>query len=562
MRRFTTHHKRKVRSLDGIWDFSWLGVADPANVDPGKITFGEHMAVPGCFDANALYGGKHGLAAYQKTLHLVPNKTYRLVFDSVLHWGQFFIDGKSLGEHAGGYTIFSLDFKAGRANAVLTVLVDNRFDAKRSPLHRPHFDWYHFGGLGRGVELHELSDVSIDGLFTKTTSISGPELEVRIPITNHSGKKEGNFKIIFDGKELVNEKVTIPASKSEIIRILKVSGSSLWSPEKPNLHELVVELEEDDFCERVGLRQVEARGQDILLNGEKIILRGVNRHESHPQFGAALPPAIIASDMLQLRDLGVDFVRGSHYPQDHLFLDLCDENGILVWCEGTGWQYDEEMRETGFAEAQEKHLEEMIVSLCNHPSIIFWGMLNESFGNRDFAPAVYERCVKKIRSLDDSRLVTYATCKPKDDLTLHLFDVISVNTYPGWYDGTFEEIPAKLKKLADLIDQRGFADKPFIISEIGADGIYGWRDWNASRTTETYQAKLLDSAIRTILKKDSRFAGIAIWQFCDIRTSEMNEISKGRGYNNKGLVDEYRRPKLAYETVKGLFTGGKESKTF
>ena len=130
--------------------------------------------------------------------------------------------------------------------------------------------------------------------------------------------------------------------------------------------------------------------------------------------------------------------------------------------------------------------------------------------------------------------------------------MISINCYPGWYVGEIEDIPDYLDKIVAHLDGAGQGEKPLIISEIGAGAVPGWRDWNATRWSEQYQSRLLDVVIRYLFVDRERFAGLAIWQFCDIRSAELvsRVLGRPRGFNNKGLVDEYRRPKLAYEVVK------------
>jgi beta-glucuronidase len=142
-----------------------------------------------------------------------------------------------------------------------------------------------------------------------------------------------------------------------------------------------------------------------------------------------------------------------------------------------------------------------------------------------------------------------------DDVCLDLADVISINSYPGWYVGEIAEIPDNLDRIVRHLDVAGQGDKPLILSEIGAGAVPGWRDWNGARWTEQYQAELLDTVLRHLFVDRDRACGISLWQFCDCRSSEAGSkiLRRPRGFNNKGIVDEYRRPKLAYETVKRHF---------
>ncbi|HEV8245071.1 MAG TPA: glycoside hydrolase family 2 TIM barrel-domain containing protein, partial [Polyangiaceae bacterium] len=198
-------------------------------------------------------------------------------------------------------------------------------------------------------------------------------------------------------------------------------------------------------------------------------------------------------------------------------------------------------------------LEEMLLMSRNHACVVLWGILNESASDDEACRPAYAQLLGRLRELDPSRPVTYASNHPKNDLCFDLADVISVNCYPGWYWGSLAEIPAALDELLTELERKQ-PNKPIIISEIGAAGLYGWHDWHHGRWSEDYQAELLEHALSHLFAS-GRVAGVAIWQFCDIRTSDALPIilSRPRGFNNKGLVDEYRRPKAAFSAVRRLY---------
>jgi beta-glucuronidase len=310
---------------------------------------------------------------------------------------------------------------------------------------------------------------------------------------------------------------------------------------------------------RFGLRRIEVHAGALWLNGERLQLRGYNRHEWHPNLGPCTPVLQMAADLQILRDLGCNFIRGSHYPQDQKFLDLCDELGFLVLEENLGWG----QREKTFASAKwrEDHAESlraMVRASCNHPSVIIWGFLNEAGTDQDYPRAVIGETVATLRSLDASRPVTYATMFALDDKHLDLVDIISINTYPGWYacedvDDPVGCIKPRIDRCIASIDERGFSGKPILISEIGAEALYGWRDAHNDFFTEEYQAKYLQTACQTALEHP-RCCGIALWHFSDVRTySGGRSLGRPRTFNNKGTLDEYRRPKTAYEVVRRVF---------
>lgn len=551
-RRFAPHELRRVTALDGIWDFAFLGETDPDGVAIDQIAFGDVMAVPGCFDATPAYAGRRGLAAYRISVHIEAGRQ-RLVFEGVQHWCRVYWNGELIREHAGGFTRFWAETEAEAGEAEIVVLVDNRFD-ERSPLHMEHFDWYAYGGVSRSVELHRLDPVRIDALKIDTVSVAERRIDVRIDYTaDESGPAA--LTIDCDGRALLAETVDLE-STGAITKTLELPWAAPWSSEDPNLSTLTVRLGGDDLRERFGIREVRTENGRITVNGEPVTLLGVNRHEAHPQFGHTQPEALLVNDVQQLRDLGCNFVRGSHYPLDPLFLDLCDEAGILVWCESIGWQYPvEHLTDPAFVEAQLAHIDEMVAASQNHPSIILWGILNECPSWSEEGRPVYAKLLGRLRELDPTRPVTYAAINAHDDKCFDLVDVVSANTYPGWYFGDIPDVPAELDRISAHVDALGHADKPLIISEIGAGAVPGHVDQLGSLWTEDYQSRLLDTVAGHLFDGQDRISGLAIWVLGDFRTTEQRDflLRRPRGVNDKGLLDEYRRPKQAYRTVREHF---------
>jgi len=567
-RRYREHDLRHVDDLNGIWDFAFLGDVEPDDVDVRAIRYDDVMAVPGCFDAAPAYAGRRGVAAYRRRVAFRDAVPHRLVLDGAHHWCRVFVGGRKLGDHVGGFTPFGLDIprpRVGEADVVL--LIDNRFNYDRCPIHEEYYDWYHFGGLARGAELHRLGRLWIDSARVTTTDWRRRKVHVRVEWGKYlpGGAARGPGMDSGDRAKLI---VTCAGKRASLARRLKgasgtieldmeLSGAALWSPDAPNLHEMHIRLGDDDLRLRVGIRQVAVDSRHFIINGRAVELMGFCRHESHPQFGHALPDALIAADVQQLLDMGCNFVRGSHYPQDRRFLDLCDEKGLCVWDEAIAWQPKaEHLTDPKFLQAQLRQCEEMVASAANHPSVVLWGVFNEGRSDEEASVDAYAAALGRLRELDPTRPVSYATCRFFQDRCYHLADVIGINCYPGWYFGEIEGIPAYIDGILAHLEKVGQGDKPVIISEIGGGAVPGWRDVHGARWSEQYQARLLETAIRYMFRRRAgRFAALSIWQFGDCRTGEDPGRAMGRPrcFNNKGVVDEYRRPKLAYETVKKLF---------
>jgi len=187
---------------------------------------------------------------------------------------------------------------------------------------------------------------------------------------------------------------------------------SSWSYEAPNLYPLTLgvyapgeDAPADDLTERVGFRTVALVGRALLVNGERVFLRGFNRHEDHPTFGVAIPVAQMVRDLQLKLAAGANAVRTSHYPNDERFLDLCDELGVYVWEENHARGLSlEQMQHPNFAAQCEACNREMVESHLNHPAIVIWGVLNECASHTEVGRPL-RRQLEQLRRLDDSRLL-------------------------------------------------------------------------------------------------------------------------------------------------------------
>ncbi|MCF6175017.1 MAG: hypothetical protein L3J71_04580 [Victivallaceae bacterium] len=171
-----------------------------------------------------------------------------------------------------------------------------------------------------------------------------------------------------------------------------------------------------------------------LKPGKAIKLLEFCRHEAHPQYGPSLPYQQLIAGLQMLRDVGCNFIRGSHYPQDPRFLTLCNEIVFLVFEESMGWgQTVKHFTDQNFIDTQLKQTAEMLAASYNNPSVIMHGFLNEGESNFEESRTCYKALIKLIRKKDPSRLVSYASNKELKDRFLELIDVVCFNMYPAWY---------------------------------------------------------------------------------------------------------------------------------
>ena len=553
---------RVVHTLDGIWDFHLSdGAADPAAPDLGAVVYDDRLPVPGVFDTLPRYAARRGTAYYRTFVSVTPGARLMLKCSGLGMWGAFFWDGKRVGIQDLPYSEMEFCFDAGEGSEhELVAVIDNRFDFERQPLMSPFFDFYCHGGIFRTVVLHELPPVALDRAQVRVTDLAAGEVRVEVSVSGRELPSEAEIVTAFDDEAPVVRRLAFREGRGEFTAAL--ADKRVWNCETPVLHELRVTLGGETLVERFGLRTVKAEKGKILLNGEPVRLLGYCRHEAHPEFGPALPLQIVVEDFQLLRQVGCNFVRGSHYPQDPRFLDLCDEQGMLVWEEALGWgNQPEEITAPHFAAAQLRQLAPMVKKSGNHPSVILWGFLNEGASAEESCRPLYRQMIDGLHRLDASRPVTYATKFYTDDINLDLADVISLNTYPSWYAADMDqyhptdEIAVKFDTFLEFIHEKGFDDKPMIVSEVGAGAIYGFRDRFRTFWTEEYQADLLDEMLRYFFAHD-RIAGISLWQFIDCRTyASARALHRPRSFNNKGIFDEYRRAKLGAETVARYFRG-------
>ncbi len=541
--------------LNGSWQFrfeegrSIAQAGNPAFVPTGTI------AVPGCYDMLPAWLCRRGTGLYRRTFTLdraVPNAW--LVIDGMGLVGNFKIDGRDLGIHP--YPYAKLELETGPLAAgthTLYAALDNRFDWETLKLARPYYDFYLFGGFYHGVSL------AFDNRRFLVRTRDYAKGVVEIEAVNFA---QGDFDatLVFDGRNEVS------ASFKGGRATVSVPDFRLWSPESPSLHTVALK---DGLSARFGIRTVEARDRRLWLNGKPLYLKGANRHESHPTFGAATPEALMVQDIQNLKSLGGNFFRGCHYQQAQRFLDLCDENGILVWEESLGWGNGShggkmsayELTNEVFCAQQVHETKEMVRASFNHPSVIIFAFMNEFASGSKPGKALADRLISTIKAEDSGRLVTYACCHNDQDIANENTDLVSFNTYPGWI-GSDAGSPEHLKQLVEENVARVVArfrklypQKPIIVSEMGTCGVYGHHDPAGAQWTEEFQAEYVGDVLDAVFAHPE-IAGMTIWQFTDARSYHRGGATirtKPFAENLAGLYDGYRREKAVVPVVRTKF---------
>jgi beta-glucuronidase len=559
VRLFEKHRKRKIYLLDGIWQFQ----TDPDNKGTGEGWYerfpdgSKEMIVPSCWNNEAGLYHYEGIAWYRKEFD-VTGGTYKFIFHAVTGQAEVYMDGRNVKSHYGGFTPFSFlteDLTPGKHQLIISV--DNTHNSRDTiPLAR--VDWFHYGGITRSVEMMELKDIWFEDMrvdYEIDETLKNARLDISLDLKTLNGKFKKDKLSIFINNECVY-RTQIEAQGSKKIKLPAIESKDilLWDTEEPNLYLIRAETDGDDIAERIGFRNVRCEDGRILVNDKEVFLKGVNRHEDHPDWGFSLPLKIMKKDMDIIKDLGCNSIRGSHYPNSEIFLDLCDQEGILFWEEIPLWQYhDEHFKNPLVMERALDMHTEMVQRDRHHPSIILWGLHNEVDTRIRSCYDFSKKLADKIRDMDSGRLITYATMHPLTDICLDLADVISINKYLGWYEGDMQDWSRFLADLGKEFENKDLSGKPVIISEFGAGAVFGERALEKRKWSEDYQDMYMDIVLKLFVDEPS-LSGCFIWQYCDIRTARELEMSRPRSFNNKGIVNEYRKPKMAYKTVKKIYS--------
>ena len=466
------------------------------------------------------------ISAYFKTFNVPATwmgKEVFLTFDGVAHSCVVYINGKVAGEHFCGYTAFTLNVKElldyGHQNLIM-VKVNSREDQNIPPFGFV-IDYMTYGGIYRDVyidvkEPEHISDVYVSG------DMNG---NLRVEVTA-SEKAAGMKQVIsVGGAELGTE---IADGKTNVYQYA-VSEPLRWSPEVPNLYTLKVSLQDefgvvsDEKEVRFGFRSAEFKSDGFYLNGEKYKIRGLNRHQSFPYVGYAMPKNPQRNDVYLLKkELGLNAVRTSHYPQSQHFIEACDELGLLVFTEIPGWQHigDETWKLKAI-----KNTEDMVLQYRNHASIILWGVrINESVDDDEF----YKRTNEAAHRLDPMRQTGGVRCYKKMSL---LEDVYTYNDFV--HSGGNQGCDKKSDVTPDM-------NKGYLISEyMGHMFPTKAFDWEEKRLEDaTRHATVLND-----VAKNTDIAGSFGWCMFDYNTHR--DFGSGDRICYHGVMDMFRNPKLA-----------------
>ena len=441
-------------------------------------------------------------------------------FEGVAHEATVYLNGMLLGTHSCGYTAFTYEL-TDYINIDSVNELKVRVDSRES-LNIPPFgfviDYMTYGGIYREVSLEVHESCFIKDVFVRATAAGS----VFADVSFDGGDPSQPFGIIILEKNTRNELARLSGKKG-YCAISKVPGYHKWDITNPELYILRVECETDVREVTFGFRDCEFKADGFYLNGRKVTIMGLNRHQSYPYSGYAMPESMQRYDADILKyELGLNAVRTSHYPQSQHFIDRCDEIGLLVFTEIPGWQHigDEKWKDQAV-----KNVEEMVTQYRNHPSIMLWGVrINESVDDDEF----YARTNETARKLDSSRPTSGVRYLKKSSM---LEDVYAYNDF--LHDGKTAGCERKKNVIPDI-------NKPYLISEYNGH-MYPTKSFDREDIRSEHllrHANVLDAA-----RGESGISGTFGWCMFDYNTHK--DFGSGDRICYHGVMDMFRNPKPA-----------------
>lgn len=554
--------------LDGLWDFRLEAGKSLEETAAPAFEANDKMTVPGCWDAMSRYYNRRGTGCYRTRFSLAADATNAfLVVDGAGLRSRYWIDGREIGLSKLPWSRF--EFATGplaKGTHELVAAVDSVVDNRKVKLFWNFYDFYPFGGFHHGVRLEvQTRPVELRRVVVRTRDYRTGLVELEAQFAGAGAPTDFAAAVSFDGAPA--RAVTFVGRRASLL----VPDFRPWSHDAPHLHTVEVSQGGGAARARFGIRQVGTAGGRITLNGKPVYLKGVNRHESHYEFGVTTPVQLMYEDIQNLKDLGGNFIRGSHYAQCEAFLDLCDELGVLVWEESLGWgNGPRQLEDPEFCDLQEEETRLMARNSINHPCVIVSAFLNEPASDKPACQALVDRLLAALRAEDTGHLLTFACNRTLTDICHANTDIIAYNTYPCWYSwemdtGSAEEMRRNIRacheEIVAYFRNRHKDDRPILVSETGVKADYGVRDPRGrAQYTEDHQAEYERIMLEEMFAMKD-LAGVAIWQFTDCKTYTRTRgaLNRSYGVNTGGLYDLYRRPKLAVDAVRALFSAKPES---
>ena len=555
---------RNVTSLNGWWQIvvdpydTGMGYgiyknAQPASKsDHAEFNFSdkEYIDVPADWNTQRqdlfFY---EGTVWYKRTFehNLKRDRLLYLYFGGANYQADVWVNGQKAGAHEGGFTPFFFDITGLVQKGENTVVV--RVNNRRRPDAVPAMetDWWNFGGLTRDVMLVETPMAHIDdyeiklaeGSLSKITGkvkLNLPVADVRIDV------KIGDLKL--------NQKLTTDA-RGEAFFTFDKKAPILWTPETPRLYDVELKCNGEKIEDQIGFRHIEVRGQQLLLNGKPIFLRGVSVHEEAPyRTGRCIAEKDDSTLISWSKFLGANFLRLAHYPHNEKMVRMAERNGIMLWSEiPVYWTLDWTNPNT-FACAS-RQLKEMIDRDHNRCGVIVWSIGNE-LPKGEARDNFLRRLAQQVKQADQERLLSMAmtidgageNTSTITDPLLSVVDIIGVNEYIGWYGGTAADCNSRRWSIP--------SQKPIIVTEVGAGAVAGRFGDVTEKWTEEYQAEVFRRQL-AMWSRQPAFVGVSPWVLMDFHSPRRMNHDTQNFFNRKGIISERGQTKQAFYVLQDFF---------
>ena len=542
---FSFHHEEKKNG----WFLNYK--AKPGDAFPTEYDYAKapKLKVPGDWNTQreSLFFYE-GPVWYERDFSYQP-KEHTHVF---LHVGAanyqsyFWVNGKKVCEHEGGYTAFNCEVTSvihGGDNFVVAAVDNTRREDNVPTLET---DWWNYGGLTREVSLIEVPEAFIDQYDVHLERGGSSEIAGWVHV---AGAKPGDG-VEVEIPELGARSSATTGEDGRAALHFEVKGLERWSPETPKLYKVVLRAGTDSIEELIGFRTVETRGTEILLNGKPVFLRGISIHAEAPyRTGRAYTDKDAETLLGWAKELGCNFVRLAHYPHDETMLRAADRMGLLVWSENPVY-WAVHFDDPKVLAKAEQQLDEEIDTSRNHAAIVLWSMANETPATEARTQFI-ETLAMRARALDPTRLITAAllvrgngNTKIIDDPLGKALDVIGFNEYIGWYEGHPES--------ADVTNWDIAYQKPLIVSEFGAGAKAGLHGGEDERWTEEYQANVFRHQL-PMLNRIAQLRGMSPWVLMDFRSPNRPLAGIQDEFNRKGLISEKGEKKQAFYVLQRAY---------
>jgi len=486
-----------------------------------------------------------------------PRKRVFLHFGAANYLASVYLNGEELGRHEGGFTPFDFEVTDRlRPTGNFVILRVNDTRAKEN-VPTVNTDWWNYGGITRPVTLLEVPETLIQDYSIQLEKGSLRQIKGWLQLNGPQLRQSVSIRI-----PEVGLSKTFQTDLTGRVEFSFESDLKLWSPENPKLYSVEISSETDQVADRIGFRSIAVRGTDILLNGKPLFLRGVSVHEEAPlRTGRAWNDDDARTLLGWAKELGCNFVRLAHYPHNEAMLRIADQMGVLVWEEvPVYWTIQWENPET--LHNAQNQLNELITRDHNRAALIIYSVANET-PISDARNRFLSQLIQQAHSSDPTRLVSAAlqADETEDGNRLRIrindpiaseLDVMGNNEYIGWYNHRISDL--------DVTDWTSKYDKPLIMSEFGADALFGHHGDAQTRWTEEYQESLYEHQI-AMLRRIPFLRGTTPWILMDFRSPRRTLPIIEDYFNRKGLVSEHGEKKRAFYILQKFYQDSQNAQT-